>query len=587
MPQNKHPISFLLFFLLIKVCTAQTSILERSLAINVVNEPLGDVLKFVSQKANFYLSYNANILDGNKKVSLKLDNSNVRTVYKSLLGNNFQFKQKGNYLIIQKLKPNEQIIGGYISDDKTGKKIPNATVYDRKSLASATTDSYGYYEILTRKPIEKLTVSRLNYGDTVLVLRSIEPQKALEIDVSLLQKGKIDTTERSNEPLNNIIKISDKEDTGDEYRERTLLSNGEISRSLGNIIKTFERINETNIEAPIKRTGHFSIAPYVGSNFGLSGSVINKWSFNTTVGYTNGNEGLEIGLLGNINKRDVKGIQLGGLFNIVNGSMKGFQVSSILNRTQRATGVQISLVTNSTDTLWRGWQFAGINNSADYAKRGAFQFAGIVNRHANGRMLMQAATVHNKADTVAAQFGFINKARHLKGLQIGLINIADTTSGVMLGLINIVKRGYHVLEASANDLTLGNVAYRTGTSWFYSIYHLGFSPNFSDKKSLLTMGGGIGTSIRFSKRVSLTLDATVHKPVVDNLISDSDWLWRATPALNIHLTPKIGIAVAPIFNAYNVNPLDELAIGRIVPTNAKINGNWRTWWGWTVAARFF
>jgi hypothetical protein len=587
MPPNKHPLSIFFFFLMIKVCVAQTSILERSLDINVVNEPLADVLKFVSQKANFYLSYNANILNGNKKVSLKLDNSNVRMVYKSLLGNNFQFKQKGNYLIIQKLKPNEQIIGGYISDNKTGKKLPNVTVYDRKSLASATTDSFGYYEILTRKPIEKLSVARLNYGDTVLTLRSIEPQKALDIDVALLQKGSVDTFAKKDEPLSNIIKISDKEDESDEYRERTLFSNGEISTALGNIIKTFERVNEANIEAPIKKTGHFSIAPYVGSNFGLSGSVINKWSFNATVGYSNGNEGLEIGLLGNINKRNVKGVQLGGLFNIVNGSMDGLQVSSILNRTQRASGLQLSLVTNSTDTLLRGWQFASINNSTDYAKRGAFQFAGIVNRDARGRVFLQAATVHNKADTVLAQIGIINKAHHLKGFQIGLINIADTASGMMLGLINFVKKGYHVLEASTNDLTLGNVAYRTGTSWFYTIYQVGFSPNFTEKKSLLTLGGGIGTSVRFSKRVSLTLDATIHKPIVDNLISKEDWLLRGTPALNIQLTPKIGIAVAPVFNAYHVNPLDEIAIDRIVPTNVKIDGNWRTWWGWMVAARFF
>jgi hypothetical protein len=587
MPRNKHPLSILMIFFFLKVCTAQTSILERSLAINVVNEPLGDVLKFVSQKANFYLSYNANILDGNKKVSLKLDNSNVRLVYKTLLGNNFQFKQKGNYLIIQKLKANEQIIGGYISDNKTGKKLPNVTVYDRKSLASATTDSYGYYEILTRKPIEKLSVARFNYGDTVVTLRSIEPQKALEMDVSLYKKTELDTTDRKNEPLSNIIKKNESEDSGDEYREQTLLSNGEIGVALRNIVKSFERVNEENITAPITRKWQLSLAPYLGSNFGLSGSTINKWSFNTTVGYSNGNNGLEIGLLGNINKRDVKGVQVGGLFNIVNGSMAGVQVSSILNRTRRATGVQISLITNSTDTLLTGQQIAGINNSSDYARSGSLQIAGIVNRVGHGRMLTQIATINNKADTVYTQISFINKARHLKGLQIGLINIADTTSGVMLGLINIVKRGYHVLEASANDLTLGNVAYRTGTSWFYSIYHLGFSPNFNDKKSLLTMGGGLGTSFWFSKRVGITLDVTAHKPVIDNLISKEDWLFRGTPALNIQLTPKIGIAIAPVFNAYNVNPLDEIAISRIVPTNAKVDGNWRTWWGWTVAARFF
>ena len=58
-------------------------------------------------------------------------------VLKGILGNNYQFKEKGNYLIIQKLKFDEQIIGGYISDKKTGKKLPNVTVYDKKTLASA------------------------------------------------------------------------------------------------------------------------------------------------------------------------------------------------------------------------------------------------------------------------------------------------------------------------------------------------------------------------------------------------------------------------------------------------------------------
>ena len=85
-------------------------------------------------------------------MSLNAESEKVRTVLTQLLGNNFQFKEKGNYLIIQKLNPHEQLIGGYISDKKTGKKLPNVTVYDKKTLASATTDSAGYYEIITKNP---------------------------------------------------------------------------------------------------------------------------------------------------------------------------------------------------------------------------------------------------------------------------------------------------------------------------------------------------------------------------------------------------------------------------------------------------
>ena len=590
MPPNKHPLSIftLLMGLLIGVVgTAQTAILERSVALNVLNEPLGDVLKFVSQKANFYLSYNANILDGTKKVSLKMDNASVRDAYKSLLGNNYQFKQKGNYLIIQKLKPNEQLIGGYISDNKTGKKLPNVTVYDRKSLASATTDRYGYYEILTRKPIERLSVARYNYGDTVFTLKSIETQKAL--DLSIFPKTDLENkAEEEAEKKRNVTITFDKEDDKDDpYAEQTLFAKFNVNQKLRNIVSSFERINERNIKAPLDRTWQISIAPYVGSNFGLSGSTINKWSFNATVGYSNGNKGAELGLIGNINKQDVKGIQIGGLFNIVNGRTAGLQISSILNRSSRAEGVQITGITNSTDTILRGVQIAGVNNSTDYAKQGAFQLAAIVNRASHGRVAFQAASVHNKADTSFVQIGLINKANHVKGIQFGLINIADTTTGVMLGLINIVKKGYHVLEASTNDLTLANVAYRTGTHWFYSIYHLGFAPNARNKRSLLTIGGGIGSGIRFSKRVGITLDATIHKPIIDNLIGNEDWLLRGTPALNIQLTRKLGIAIAPVFNAYRVNPLDDLAISTIVPDNAKTDGKWRTWWGWTAAVRFF
>ena len=109
---------------------------------------------------------------------------------KRLLGDGFQFKEKGNFLIIQKLKTDERLIGGYISDKKTGQGVANATVYDKKSLKSATTDRYGYYEIISREPIKELSVAKFDYTDTIFQVKSLAEGTPQYIDASLLPRLK-------------------------------------------------------------------------------------------------------------------------------------------------------------------------------------------------------------------------------------------------------------------------------------------------------------------------------------------------------------------------------------------------------------
>ena len=461
MKKNRHLLSLILFLLLtssflfnITVTASEAwqegdiaaPILERNVTIRVVNMPLGDVLKDMSTQAGFYFSYNAQIFNAEKKISLSVETEKVRTVLTNLLGNNFQFKEKGNYLIIQKLKADEQLIGGYISDKKTGKKLSNVTVYDKNTLASATTDSAGYYEIITRKPIQQLSIARYNYGDTVLQVRSekVNPQN---IDVSLLPKLEAE----SKEIQGNNDKIVEKSAKTEDFTEQTLISNLQINQAIRRTVSEIQRINELNIQEPLSRKWQASLAPYVGTNLGLSGNVVNDWSFNATVGYSKGNNKMEVAGIGNISQGDVKGVQLATLFNIVKGNMKGIQASAIINRTRKVSGLQAAGITNYTDTI-------------------------------------------------------------LRGLQIGLINRADTADGVLLGLINIVKKGYHVLEFSSNDVTYGNISFRTGTRWFYTIYAFGGQPQLGKKPNILSGGMGLGTSIWFGKTRKLKKTDIFSKP---------------------------------------------------------------------------
>ena len=603
MKKNRHLLSLILFLLLtlsflfnITVTASgawqegdiAAPILERNVTIRVVNIPLGDVLKDMSTQAGFYFSYSAHIFNPDKKVSLSVESEKVRAVLTNLLGNNFQFKEKGNYLIIQKLKADEQLIGGYISDKKTGKKLSNVTVYDKKTLASATTDSAGYYEIITRKPIQQLSIARYNYGDTVLQVRS-EKANPQNIDVSLLPKMEVE----SREIQANSGEIVEKSPKTEDFTEQTLISNLQINQAIRRTVSEIQRINELNIQEPLSRKWQASLAPYVGTNLGLSGNVVNDWSFNATVGYSKGNNKMEVAGIGNISQGDVKGVQLATIFNIVKGNMKGIQASMILNRTRKVSGLQAAGITNYTDTILRGLQFSGINNYAELGGKGVFQIAGMYNKTAEGRTFFQAAAVGNKADTVGFQIGLINNANRLRGLQIGLINRADTADGVLLGLINIVKKGYHVLEISSNDVTYGNISFRTGTRWFYTIYALGGQPKIGEKPNILSGGMGLGTSIWFGKTVVLTLDATAHRYWLDPLFENRGGLVRLAPALNLQITKRFGIGFAPTWNIYFLNSKNQtegdvaLIKKNLIPEKAQLSGDKYEWWGWSVGLRFF
>ena len=569
---------------------AQTSILERNVTLKVQNAPLGEVLKTISQQANFYFSYNSNILDASKKVSVFAESQSVRGVTRTVLGDNYEFKEKGNYLIIRKLKTDERLIGGYISDQKTGEKLSNVTVYDKKSLKSATTDKFGYYEIVSREAIKELSVARFNYGDTLLQVRS--ETATPHLDVSLLS---VPTPEPEHEPETKPLTIKVKVDGGDidGYREQVLLSQATFERWLRNGIRTVERVNDKNIKSNLERNWHFSLFPYVGSNLGLSGNVVNNYSVNTTVGYSAGNRIFEFGGLGNINRGNVSGLQIATLLNVVKYDLRGLQIAGIVNKVRENRGLQIAGITNAADIL-RGGQISLINNYAIHGN-GGVQIAGIVNKVANGITGVQVSGITNNADTVGVQIGLINSANKVRGLQLGFINVSDTMSGIVLGFFNVVKKGYHVLEVSANEGVFVNIAYKTGTRKFYTNYigSVRVDSGAFWQQPLWGVGLGFGSCIPLSKKVSLTLDATVQHislgPITPKLNNE---LFRFVPALNLQVSKKLGISIAPTLNAYYENLADEQAATvfrkKIIPNwQTKQSGKWTSWVGGYMALRFF
>ncbi len=582
------------------VLKAETPILERMVSLNLNDRRLPDALIDLSRTANFYFSYNSNILNAEKKISVSAQNETVRVVLRRLLGDGFQFKEKGNFLIIQKLKMDERLIGGYISDKKTGQGVANATVYDKKTLKSATTNKYGYYEIVSRQPIQELSVAKFDYTDATFQVKSLAEAPPQYIDASLFPTAKIEPPKS----VKSVVDISIKRDSSDMdkgdaergFTEQTLLQNIDIQRFITNYSNGFQRVDALNVTNDLGRRTQWSIAPYVGNNGGLSGAIVNDYSLNLTVGYSKGNRILEVAGIGNINRTNVSGIQLAPIFNIVGGKMSGFQAAGIFNRTDALTGLQIAGLTNSNDVILRGgFQMAGFNNFSKNG-RGGFQISTIVNKNKRGKVGGQLAGIANVADTVGFQFGLINHATHLRGFQIGLINVNDTLSGGVLGLINVIKKGYNAAEIATFDGHFTRIAFKTGIKSFYTNYVASIKTDSQTlKQPFWSLGIGLGGGVQIARPLRLTTDFTIES-INSGFITEGVFrsrLLRVAPAFDIKIGRHVSLALGGHWSAYSA---DATRLGvekatdfqqKIVPKNAKMMGDFQTWWGWSAGLRFF
>lgn len=387
-----------LIFLLFSLASARAAeVLERRIDVVFRQTPLKEALNDIAKKAGFEWSYNANILDGTRKTSLIANDWTVRETLYEILGEGYEFKSNGNYLILKKRKKPAEQLSGYIKDPVTGQRLANATVYDRQTLRATTTDSNGYYELKVRKSTE-IIVARLDYRDTIFPVTRQTPR---------------------------FQKIDLQVNTTITPRQRTLEENLEMVATQAERFfqATLEKWNALNVQDSLHRRYQISFLPVVGTNHTLSAKVINDWSFNILAGTSLGNRRLEVAGIANFTKQEVRGVQVSGLFNELRGDMYGVQVAGIYNR--------------SGDTL-SGIQIGGIMNIARHSVGAASQVGGIANYSRAGDMTLQVGGISNHAihvDGIQVS-GIINAADTIQGIQVGgIINQADSIDGVQIASI--------------------------------------------------------------------------------------------------------------------------------------------------------
>ena len=610
----------------------QPSLLNLKVSISVSNQTIENTLSLIGKTGNFSFSYNSDILPVDSVITFSATGKEVYRILNSILGDGYSYMTSGHYIIILKKKPEKKntsaipentsyTISGYLIDSRTGQKIASATIYDLTRKESILTDENGFYSLTINAPKEYLGLefSKNSYIDTVIF---VKPTEKVLLDVRLIPK-----TEPASEPLQHITP------------KLPVVDSLPLVRSM---VSEEMLAHSENMDMNEVRIGQVSFLPFAGTNSKMSGTVVNRFSLNVLAGYACGLEGIEIGGLANINRKNVNGIQIAGLgnitgqktkgiqiagfcnqnlgkvdglqiagfcntvldsirgaqisgfSNIIKGSMKGIQISGFTNITTRdAEAVQISGFANITNGQCTGQQISGFSNISNGDNTGVqiSGFANIVKGNCTGVQIAGFANISTH-DTRGTQVsGFINVSDRVEGVQIGVFNVADTVSGVSIGVFNFIKKGYHSINVFYDEMMPVNAEFCFGTHHFYNIVGVAADPGSDHQTIGYTYGIG---SVFFAKK-KLNCNTEIAASQFTNGGS-TQWelsqRYRFTAHLNYNFSHHIGIFAGPSFNLYLTNSTNtsmqnnvrELVSGT-VRTSTSGNTTLQNWIGYQAGIK--
>jgi len=552
------------FTFLLFAGTHAQNILNKKISISISQKKLPELLQAVSNKGDFYFSYDSRIVNKDTTVSLYMTNATVEEVLNKIFTNSMDYIENGNYLILRKrivIAPpapsvNTYFIKGVVKDANTGSGVQDASVYEKRNLSVTLTGSDGSFllKLKTKSSMPMISVSKENYFDTGIYI-SVPSNENIVVNLQNRYAALMDS---------GTITIISPRDTKPIIIPDTTIA---LTRSAALIIDTAKMVERTGwgnflISAKLTiqsfnlsgfyttRIYQMSLIPGLSTHGKLSPQVENLISINLLGGYTGGTDAFEVGGLFNINRRNAKYFQAAGLFNIDGGNLNGFQAAGLHNHVLgNVHAFQAAGISNYDNGNMYGMQVAGIYNHVRDTACG-FQVAGIANYTGKKFSGLEIAGIGNIAvqSMNGVQIaGIFNYAKKVNGLQIGLINIADSSNGFSLGLINIVRHGLHQVTFSANEITNTNIDIKTGNKKLYSILHAGY--NVSNNNQVFSYGYGIGTVAQLNPSLSL------QPEVKARYLYTGDWnyaniLSSFSLNLQVKLAKNIALFAAPVFNVY-------------------------------------
>lgn len=510
--------AYLLVFLALccKLLKGQTiPFSEKQVTLKVINLSYQEAFKLISSQTGVIFSYGQNFND-KQRVSFIATKKNLRLLLSEILTPiDAVFSFKGKYVVIKYVAGMQppSVVKGYIYNTVDSSTIKDASIYLKQSKHSAISDEYGHFKVSysSKTPTVSVSFAKEGFRDTSIII--YKPAKQEIVIYLLPRKVKLDTT---------LVQRNLNVDTiPTKLIVDTIISSvvKEVTLFWKNLRK--KNPNLRNITDTLFSNVSISLIPFVSTNHLLSLNTVNKVSVNVLGGYSRGVTIAEIGGLFNVNHGNVSYVQLAGLGNFVSGSVKGFQAAGLLNAVHgnmkglqcagignfnwgSLRGVQVSGVFNFNRKAMNGWQVTGIVNGATRSVRGG-QIAGITNIALDTIARAQVAGIVNvaKVNTTTQISGVLNVAKVNNGFQLGLINFADTSAGIPLGFLSFVRKGYHKLELSADELGFTSLSFGTGVEKLHNVFTVGINISHPD---IVAMGYGLGSTFKLKNKMLFNAD---------------------------------------------------------------------------------
>jgi len=584
-----------ILFVMPVIARADT-LMSKVVSIDAKRMPLQKILELISRRGDFYFSYNSTIINGDSLVSISASNASVKQVLGQLL-KNYQYSETGNYIIIKKpavhavvvnnktaVQADNYVITGDITDDRTGKRLSNASVYEKDRLVSTLTNDSGHFSIklYSKYPTAAITISKQYYEDTTII---IQPKYNQHITVSLVPADSLpEVTTISPVPVNlpttDSLKTHAVIDSSQYIYTTKKIDSSRLARTklVQFLLSAHQRVQDLNIDRFIaEKPYQISLTPGLSTHGKLSTQVVNDVSLNIFGGYNAGVRGFELGGLFNINRLDVSSVQISGVFSLTGGNVSGVQLATGANivHGNLSSGIQVAGAYNHVERNANGIQLAGGANYTHYNTRGiqASLGANISNGSLDG-----------------VQTGFFNYTKKLHGVQIGLINIAGRSDGYSFGLINFVMNGYHKLYAYYDETFPMNIAFKSGSTKMYSILIAGMQAKQNEK--LYTFGYGLGTEIRLGRMLTVNPEISTQY-VYRGTWSYTNLLNKFSPEFNLKLNNTFTITGGPVINIYYSNQTTNVAgyKNTVGYTDHHLfnfsNNKLSSWLGWNIGLSIF
>jgi hypothetical protein len=523
---------------------------DERISIAFAKTEIMEALSLLQVKSPWRFSYNPDAIPAGT-INQSYTDEPLGFILNELLGEGFEYKIRGSYLIIQRRHHNDEKesnpikVSGQIVDSKTGSNIQNVSIYEVNNLTASLSNEDGSYHLATDtyKPFTILAISKEHYKDTLITVSSLN----VPILITLQPL-----------PIKENPEFSKRQARFDKF-----INSGDV------------RQHGKNVELQEERLMQVSFLPVLGTNGVLGGKVSNKTSLNVIAGYSYGTNGAELGGVLNMNRGSMKGTQVAGVSNLVGDKVDGVQIAGASNTNLNyGTGLQLSGAMNSSGAF-DGAQISGAYN--------------YVKHRIKGLQLSGAMNYAGEVDGLQLS-GAVNYTNLLNGVQLGVVNIAKKVDkGIMIGVINVAfENGIFRFELEHNDLTHYNVNLKTGTKLFHTVFSAGIKPT-SDQK-LWSYGMGFGSQFINKEKMYFGLDATSNtiQPLSgyrDGLTMDN----RLNISYGINLAEHLSINFGPVIHYYifDYNKPERISFYDSIGLKPFFKkSNQKAWVGYHIGIRF-